>query len=132
MDAAPDPLDLVRLLKAKYGITPKGRATGDTALARALGWDTANTRQRIRRWEREGKLPSYQETWAMLNALGWIRREPAPIDVIEDYVTSLDAGAKVSARERERVARLADRLETQVHRLAARVRGDDQAEGKAS
>jgi len=98
---------------------------------RALGLDAAQAEQRIRRVRAGGQL-HYREAWAMLDALGWIRQEPAAIDVIVDYVNKLDAGEKVSTRERERVAKLVDRLEAQIHALAARVRGDAQAEGTGS
>lgn len=106
----------------KRGITRRGRATGATAFARALGWETAKTQQDFRRWTKDGALPDYNETWDMLEALGWIQVEARPIDEAEDLVRRLNAGETFPRRRLERAATAAERVAADLLRLAERLR----------
>lgn len=118
MATRPDQEELLRLAKAKLGISPKGRATGDTELARRLGWDTGTARQRVRR----GSGLTYEQTWSLLDALGWIKTEFSNLELIENAVKRLDEGEAVPKKERDRLAARADDLSGYLKLLGVRLR----------
>lgn len=84
--------------------------------------------QKARRWIEQDKPLRWEDAALMLDILGWLRTEETPIEQIEAYIKRLDAGERIPARDRERVAARADRLGQDLHHLAERIREGVRAE----
>jgi len=106
----------------------KLKPAGRTDFARKLELDQGGY-LKVKRWLDDDAPLQWEDAAKMLTILGWLRTEPSLIEQIEDHVRRQKAGWQPSRRERERVARLADRLQEDVGRLAAYLREGSQDVG---
>jgi hypothetical protein len=110
------------LIDAAYA---KLEANGPTDFARKLGLGVGGY-LKVYRWTRQDGRLDYEDTIRMLDVLGWLRTEETPADLAAEFVRRLDAGEKIPARDRERVAAQVEALAGAYLRLAERLRAASQ------
>jgi len=96
-------------------------ATGPYDFVRKVGLGELGY-QRYTRWRRGGPI-RYEDAWKLLDALGWLRTDPTPLEAAEDLIRRLDAGERIPRRHRERVAVQVERVAEALPGVVARLRG---------